>query len=100
MGKILEDVAAPFVQSQVPRRGVLLQQRKPDRSHSFIEAEWIGLISPVQEPEGLRIAMKMMLGLLVIKQRLCDCGIDYGVHSSSTGGQMWSNRPLASPLGP
>ncbi len=26
--------------------------------------------------------MKMTLGLLVIKQRLCDCGIDLSFHSS------------------
>src|SRR5437870_3446319 len=64
-----------------PRRRVSLQQRKPDRGHSFIEAERIGLIGPVQEPEGPRIAMKMMLGLLVVKQRLCHCGIDLSFHS-------------------
>src|SRR5882672_5882382 len=74
--KILEGVAAPFVQGQVLARRVFLQQRKPDRGHAFIETEWVGLSGPVEEPEGPRIAMKMMLGLLVIKQCLCDCGIN------------------------
>lgn len=86
MRKILEGVAAPFVQSQVLARRVFLQQRKPDHCHSFIAPEWIGLIGPVQETEGVRIAMEMMLGLLMIKQRLCDCGIDHDVHSSGSFG--------------
>src|SRR5437867_2905104 len=107
----MASVAAPFVESQVlarrafaapkwfygctggrllrPRRRVFLQQRKPDRSHSFIAAEWIGLIGPVQKTGGPRIAMKMMLGLLVIKQRLRDCGIDHGVHSSGRATNSW-----------
>src|SRR5207249_4763469 len=76
--------AAPFVQSHVLVRQVFLQQRKPERCHSFVEAEWIGLIGPVQERLGPRVAMKMMLGLLVIKLRLCDCGIDLRFHSSET----------------
>src|SRR6266571_4361677 len=38
------------------------------------------LNGPVEEPEGPRIAMKMMLGLLVIKQRLFDCGINFSLH--------------------
>src|SRR5947209_8163965 len=36
-GKILEGVAAPFVQSQILARQVFLQQRKPERGQSVVK---------------------------------------------------------------
>ncbi len=98
-GKILEGIAAPFIQSQVLARGVFLQQRKLHRRHSFIGAEWIGLIGPVKKSRGPRITMKMMLGLLVIKQRLGDCQSDLSFHSRAIRNctRALNNRPVDAP---
>jgi hypothetical protein len=39
--------------------------------------------------------MKMMLGLLVIEQRLCDCGMDLSFHSSARFGANMQALPQA-----